>query len=919
MKSNKLHTRKSLAQLIVFFFFIQLLFNSTLITPQTSSASPLTYWDSVWEGAVTSNDNFNTPWIFTINESLTNNPATPLNVSTLHPDYYSFRVAPGFYFQVYIELNESNAWNETSRQLIVPLQPEDSKFTAAINLQLLYPDGTLIEESRAGGSEELVGPILTTESIDIIINVSVVNPIFSGIYSTVPYSTTYNMSIIYEDKYERLQSNDKQSYINIYDDEIVPGTYENMRLSGDTYTEYGNIDIYSIFLYADTWMNITISAFGANGVPSQAGPDIILYNHDLSAKEYDFIDGGDGSPTTEVCKFTMGNSGWFYLYIDGTNHGGQHTKTYNLYIDMEDQIEVNNGENSTIDDRILALGTQTRVISRDDSDSYNLSITAQQRLLVEIYWFSFIGDLTLKVYENYSIQSFIAEDKPIPIGPDKSAGRVGPHRAQSTSVYYLNITSDNPEPRYYNLSIRLLDADDWAEDNNGPNTAYLLSPTSRTYAPTLADPFAGLYSLKGDQDWFAIPLLSGDNITIRIDFDDALADLNLGLYTQEGTTLDLSLGITGDFEEVTHLVRKADVYLFVIVGASYNGVGVDYNLTVAIDAFDDDYESNNFPVEAKPIGEGHHDDLILRDGSDDWYYVYLIETDVISVNLSYFAQETDGELNDIDLSLFYPDESLAERNITSFNESITFTADITGRYYINLIIFGEANAYNLTIDIIETDDPWEDNDFLGEASQFNINPIPGQAISRMESGLRMRVKDDDFYVVNVPAGSAILIRLSFPQGQNLDLQLLAGTGTIFDTSDLTLGNTEEVGPFPMNSSYYTVYNTTNIFFRVYMNQGLTTDYELNVTIGPEELLITRQTAITGSSTTTTKAFNPWGFVGPALVIGGAVGGGAAILYAGKKTGALDTVVDKFKDRFSGRGSGGTGDKKKIIGRKKPPS
>ncbi|MHA1227324.1 MAG: PPC domain-containing protein, partial [Candidatus Hodarchaeales archaeon] len=618
-------------------------------------------------------------------------------------------------------------------------------------------------------------------------------------------------------------------------------------------------------------------------------------------------------------------TGWHYIVLDNSYFNS--ADYYTLDISFEDSYEgTGNNENSTSQE-IFAGEYPGLVVSSGKDDWYNVSVSKKERLSIDINWFSPPTNpvsLNLQVFENSSGDSELDEALTIFNGL-----RFGPYRAFKDSTYLIRVSSENLDPRYYNLTIKIEDIDDYFEDNDDPTKATLLPATSKKYGPTEQDPFAGPFSLDGDPDWYAIPLLPGDRLTVTIDFNGSLANLDIQIIDAYAHVLDSSELVPSDSETVSIRVTRADVYLFVVYGVgAYGTVGVDYNMTVLIDAFDDKFESNNFLAEASPIAEGLYSDLILRDGNDDWYYVYLYENDYIEVNLTYFPEEFEGEVNDLDLDLINFDESLANRSHSLINESLSFTAPESGKYYILCFIDGNSNSYNLSINIIENDDVYEDNDFLDEATRLNIIPegeIPTENVEYELSDLQMRVMDDDYFVTYVPAGLAIIVEISFLSSQDLDLYLLNLNGTLFDYSNASIGDSEIVGPFAANATYY-----GDFYFRVSMPSGLNTQYRVKITIGPEELLITRQTVPSHGNTTLTKP-KP-GLLDDLILLGtgGAIigGGVAGGLYVASKTGALTKFTDKAKEllgKKGGSGSGEAGDKLKKLtkkgkkGKKKPPS
>ncbi|WP_455463175.1 hypothetical protein, partial [Candidatus Hodarchaeum mangrovi] len=169
----------------------------------------------------------------------------------------------------------------------------------------------------------------------------------------------------------------------------------------------------------------------------------------------------------------------------------------------------------------------------------------------------------------------------------------------------------------------------------------------------------------------------------------------------------------------------------------------------------------------------------------------------------------------------------------------------------------------------------------------------------------------------VPAGLAIIVELNFLSSENLNLDLYDMNGTIIDTSHLQTGDTEIVGPFPANSTF-----AGDFYFRVSMPTGLNTFYTLQIVVGPEELLITRQTVPPHGNFSTSKPYKP-GPLEDLIVIAGVgalIGGGAAgAFWVANKTGALSKGTEKVKDLLGRGGTSGGIRKKPPTGGKKPPS
>ncbi len=926
-------------QVFAFMFLMQLLLITNPLNPNnltSVSASPLTSIDNIWEippGPGAPNDVPSNAWDLTSSgsHSITNDPTTPLNVTTFSPDYYNFTVYPYFYFSVSIEFNQTNVYNATDSNGSI-LILDDPPFVADIDIELLAANGTVLGTSKGNSNKEAIGPIDIGNHTEVYtINVSAVKPELG--YDYIDYSTTYNMSIVFDDKWEFLQSNDNFEDIDdptdgSCDDEITPGNYSNLRFSEDINTEYRNKDWYVIWFFNNTKVNITISGYTdynlTHSNPTQRGPDLWIYDEDSNATTQNVLtyyeDGGDASPYTEFLAFPTNYTGWYYIRVYNSLGTANH---YTMVIETEDSYEfdvtVSNNINSTAM-KMVAGEYPGMVVSEGKDDWYVVEVQEKERIMVDINWFSILPkfDINLSLYQNSSADSLVSSGDPIFKGL-----RAGPDRADKYTWYYIHVSGDNVDPRYYNLTIVVEDLDDWAEDNDLILNPYILPAKSQVFEPTEADPWAGLFSLKNDQDWFAMSLIPGDFLTVRIEFNGSEGDLDMGLFDGGWNLLDASVQSPSNEETVFLRVVHPDIYLFTIYGkpGSYATAGLDYNMTITVQEFDDSFESNDDSNTAAPIAEGNFTDLILRDGDDDWFYLYLHETDVIEISLTFFAgsYEVSGEtyLNDIDLDLLNDDESLANQSRTLFNESLTFKALVSGKYFVVCVIDGSSNAYNLTINITETDDIYEDNDILEDSQWLDVEIDYNATVLSVENNLWIRVKDDDFYHVNIPAGLAIIVELNFASSENLDLELLSSNGTILDSSLLTTGNAEEVGPYPMNATYISLYNVSDIYFRVFMDSGLIAQYSMTITVGPEEVLITRETVppfTSGTSTTKAKPVD-WG---PIILLGGGGailgGGGAAGFYGAKKAGLIGKGSKGLRGRFGKGGTGGTGGTGGKIGK-----
>lgn len=921
--------------LLLFLLFLITQFGlSGGLFPDRVTAAPM-QWpsDTLWEGGAQSNDFPGTAYPLG-GQSISNPPATSLVANTTSPDFYNFTVYSGFLFQVLIEFNPYLALNISSG-LEVNLTQHPS-FVGDIDLELRAKNGTLLGESKGFGSEEAIGPITTNVGPNPelwTINVTVVKPPIG--YDTLDYSLIYDLHIIYDDQWEWLQSNDEVTSLDdptdgASDDEIVPGVYKNLRFSSDTVTEYGDNDWYILWFYNDTAVAITVDSYTDTSGAELSGPDIGIFNLTSALNGtspfVQFVDPGTSS--SSLLTFRTNYTGWYYLNINNTRLST--ANFYDLTIDIEDGIEVDfgsrSGNNTVKIDTPGGRYLPGMVISQSNGDWYNVTIKQKERLFVQVEWYpALISEMNLTVYENSSVQSELDAALPVAGLPFGQSGLgIGPHRADSDSNYLIHVEASNQYPRYYDLTVNVGGVDDDLEDNDNSGNPTDLSPSNYTFAPTIVDPFAGLVSLQGDPDWFRIPLQKNDNLSLQIDFDGTLGNLEMELYGIFGEALPpiaVSKQNPSNSEFIQFNVQVSGDYIFRVFadGILVNGFS-DYNLTVTVFVKDDRFEVNNDFGEAAPIAEGIFDNLIIRE-DDDWFYVYLAATDEINVSLDYFP-EPFGQINwltDIDLDLLFDDQSSAAKSHSPVqNESITFQAPSSGKYFIVVHSDGPFNYYNLTISIGETDDIYEDNDNLKDATRITVvDEVLDTAVSYTESGLVIRVMDDDYFVVKVPAGQAIIVEITYQTGESLGLDILYPNGSFMATANELRPGSLQSQPETINTSYIGEHNTSDLYFRVSMDIGLVTSYDLNVTVGPVELLYTRQTVPPLTTSVPLPPPDPLLIlITTAVVLGG---GAAVLLYVGNKTGYLEKGVNKIKNILgksgiegdieggNGGGNGGNGD------------
>lgn len=490
--------------------------------------------------------------------------------------------------------------------------------------------------------------------------------------------------------------------------------------------------------------------------------------------------------------------------------------------------------------------------SANRPDWYKFNLLEAQSIRITLDFFHVLSDFDLYFYDGSDAAN---TNSPLTWSNQSASDTesIGRLPIYHNGTYYLWIRAkDSTIPnRFYNLTVEIRGVDDDFEDNDELIIPNVLPTVDATYE---------LFSLINDPDFFGMPLLQDDHLKARIEFNSSYGNLDLYLYSITGELLNDSASAGTSFEEVTWETRWASFFILEIRGinSSFSWVGVEYNLTITIAAYDDIFEQNDAWGSPSSIAEGNWADLIIRDGDDDWYQVYLVAGDQVSIELNIgigevpeeylqsslisINQEEDEdeeELMDVDLSVFVrtglvtgdvdQDLNLIARSETSeLVEFIEFTAPRTEIYLIWVEFFiGPNGNYSLLIDIEETDDIYEDNDNMEEASPLTVE---GEALYE---DLLIRTLDDDWYKVNVQKGYGIYANISFNNVQgDLNLYLISENDTILAYSSSNDSDLEQFAPYEAQATAW-------YYFVVKQSSETHNTYSLSIDVGPYEELVAR--------------------------------------------------------------------------------
>ncbi len=167
-------------------------------------------------------------------------------------------------------------------------------------------------------------------------------------------------------------------------------------------------------------------------------------------------------------------------------------------------------------------------------------------------------------------------------------------------------------------------SDDPFEPNNDPAHARDLPPG--TYDLSICD--TDLSPV--DADWFRVVLKAGETVSVRLEFEHDLGDIDTDLSV-DGSTATILAGSagTGDSEEFEYAAASGGTFLLAVYGVADTKYSNPYRMTVAIEATiacqDDPREDNDSTGDATGVfGEYvEFPGLVACPGDEDWFAVGL--------------------------------------------------------------------------------------------------------------------------------------------------------------------------------------------------------------------------------------------------------------------------------------------------------
>ena len=286
---------------------------------------------------------------------------------------------------------------------------------------------------------------------------------------------------------------------------------------------------------------------------------------------------------------------------------------------------------------------------------------------------------------------------------------------------------------------------------------------------------------EGECDWFSIDVREGDGLIARVLHDPRLGDLDLELYQGDcGGDGPERIGrsaterpaevvrIARSFEEATYRLR---VCPFIQPGDEGTNL---YRLDTVIVAggfcVEDVYDANanndtaarasNISVTDRPF-EYEFDALQICPGSADWYRVELQAGDFLTVETEFLHR-----FGDLRLELYEGLPGEASRPVATSDgdgdgELVSLVVERSGEFYIHVLGNPEVqNEYSLTLRVgggcVDAFEPAGAGNNTSQTATSLTGFLPGEFV-----GLRLCEDDEDWFVVDVPAGMAAVFNAQY--------------------------------------------------------------------------------------------------------------------------------------------------------------
>ena len=328
-----------------------------------------------------------------------------------------------------------------------------------------------------------------------------------------------------------------------------------------------------------------------------------------------------------------------------------------------------------------------------DSDFYAFTLAAGDRIRVDVLFRDAEGDIDIQLIKPSGAVAVTSEGTVDNESLSFTADEVGRYLievalyadsgAQPGNTYSLEITHTPAPPPPMCTA-------DALEENDSLAAAQTMAMGHQ----------ANLTLCTGDDDYYSVSLLPGDQLTARLSFTAADGDVDLRLLDAAGTSVASSLG-TGSTESLTYTAMTAATYAvraYLYSDPGMPGVGYTIDLSRAVICPLDRYEHNDDQAGQRSLAAGNYTGVFACNTDDDFYSFRLTAGQALTVTARFAHAE-----GDIDIYLGDSTGAVLTGSAdTTDDESFTFTPSATGTYTLLVTLYQDlgtrpGNSYSLDL------------------------------------------------------------------------------------------------------------------------------------------------------------------------------------------------------------------------------
>ena len=444
----------------------------------------------------------------------------------------------------------------------------------------------------------------------------------------------------------------------------------------------------------------------------------------------------------ESAEYIAQESGTYYVQVYG--FGGD-TAEYDVSIDTEevsgDSLEPNDERSSATD-----LGTgdsydDLEISSATDSDYFAVQADAGDTITADIAFSHANGDLDMVLLD----ADGNALDGSASVSDDENIE----YTVTESGTYYVEVYAFSGAPNSYDIDVNTsssgTDGDQIQDgaDLRSISVGESADGTIDTSDPTVEGYYHEPVTFYGE---------SGE--ALNIEMTSETGDSYLVLQGPDGEYLtfndDGGDGLDAAIED--YVLPQSGEYT--IIATSYSGSST-FNYTLSVEEGeapeDDDLEPNDDIDSATSLGDGgSYDDLIIADtyGESDYFAVYAQEGQTITADITF--SDDDG-----DLDLEIQDDTGAFLNgsySVSDDETVTYTAEESGTYYVEVYAFsGAPTDYDIDVSTSGADG---EETTTNENLSLNANAT-ATASGNIEVAFDLENTGDDSQAVILQAGDGV--------------------------------------------------------------------------------------------------------------------------------------------------------------------